>query len=39
MEDTIGLLKQIESYNRNYSNWLKANVSNPEKFLNDVKVS
>lgn len=33
MEDTIGLLKQIENYNRNYSEWLLANVPHPEKFL------
>ena len=39
MSDTIGLMKTIDSYNRSYLNWLKANVSNPEKFLNDVKFS
>ena len=33
MQETLDLMRAIESYNRNYAEWLSRNVSNPEKFM------
>ena len=33
MQQTLDLMRAIESYNRNYAEWLSRNVKNPEKFM------
>ena len=33
MQETLDLMRAIESYNSNYAKWLSHNVRNPEKFM------
>ncbi len=33
MQQTLDLMRAIQSYNSNYAEWLSRNVRNPEKFM------